>query len=334
MPGMKDIAEICGVSIKTVSNVINKHPNIKNETRNKVLAAIRQCGYVPNVQARALVMKSSASAARLGYNIGCVISQGIKKYQDTYTLMIFKGIEEEIRKQGYQLTFIESLDGLTSDPLRANILLSPENLDGIISFVGPLNKDFPRLTKTPVVMVGQYPGFDGVSSNKLDGIRLMVDYLCGQGHRSIGFSGSAGDGRFSSYVAELTRRGLACLPEWQLNEGCGFTPGLAAGERFAELQERPSAVICESDRTAIGFIHGLYKNNIKVPDDVSVTGYDDVMEAQVIYPPLTTVNVNKEGIGRAVVRALLERIANPEQEISYRTLPVTLVERASVRKLK
>ena len=103
---MKDVALRCGVSIKTVSNVINHLPNVGEKTRQTVLEAIRELNYVPNIQARSLVMKQPAAKSQLGYRIGCIFPNGTGKYDNSYFTMILKGIEEEIISQGQQLSFI------------------------------------------------------------------------------------------------------------------------------------------------------------------------------------------------------------------------------------
>ncbi len=330
MAGMKEVAELCGVSIKTVSNVINKHPNIKEETREKVLAAIKQCGYVPNIQARSLVMKSNAPISQLGYRIGIVMLPGSRKYQDSYMVALLKGIEDEIRRQGHQTVFIENLADLESDVVRLNYFLSPENIDGIVSFAGADCGVFPQIQKFPLVMIGQHAGYDCVTSSKAEGISMVMKMLFEKGHRNIGFCGGDNDPRFSTYVSELNRRDLPCKKEWIFNVGYGFESGFKGGEIFASLSKRPSAVVCGSDMTAIGFMHSVYDRGLKIPDDVSITGYDGTAEAALVYPPLTTVNADKEGIGRVAVRALIDKIKNPGREICCRTLSVELVIGKSV----
>jgi len=331
MIAMKDIAEMCGVSVKTVSNVINNHPNVRAGIRDRVLSAIRKTGYVPNLLARALVMGNAGPASQLGYRIGCIIVSGIKKYQDSYYLMIFKGIEEEIRKSGNQLVFIEVEDDLQKDPLRMNFLLSTGNADGIISFVGENSEVLSRAGKLPLVMVGENHNYDSVSIGKIEGIALLMGHLRNCGHRHVGFVGSTTDERFRAFMFELNHYGFECRPEWCFDEGFGFDAGHSAGERLMGLPDRPTSVLCASDMTAIGFVHAVCEKGLRVPDDISVTGYDDVPEAKLVYPPLTTVDVNKEGVGRLAVRALLERINHPEQDTCNRNLPVKLVVRNSVK---
>lgn len=334
MVAMKDIAVMCGVSVKTVSNVINKHPNVRDEVRRRVMEAIRETGYVPNLQARALVMKNAGPVSQLGYRIGCIIVSAIRKYQDSYYLMIFKGIEDEIRRSGNQLVFIEVEEELQQDPLRSNFLLAAGNTDGIISFVGEESGIFSRMEKLPLVLIGQHRRFDSVSVSKVEGLALLMNHLHDCGHRAIGFVGGMTDDRFSSYLSEVNRYGLVQRQEWCFPVGYGFDAGHTAGEALLRLPERPTAMVCASDMTAIGFIHAMYEHGLRVPDDISVTGYDDIPEAKLIYPPLTTVDVNKEGVGRLAVRALLERIEHSDQEPCCRSLPAELIVRNSVKDIR
>ncbi len=333
MVSMKDVASLCGVSFKTVSNVINRHPNVRAEVRERVLAAIAETGYVPNLQARALVLKKAGPASHLGYRIGCVISEPIRQNSNSYYSMILRGIESEIRHAGHQLKFIEADDELLRDPLRLNYFISPENTDGMISFVAEQSAVFSRLCSRPLVLIGKHDKYDCVTSRKVDGIALVMNHLFQQGHRDIGFAGGADGDRRKAFLAELNRLQLEFRAEWCLGPGYGFAPGRTAAHALTKLPGLPTAMVCANDLTAIGMIHGLLEQEVPVPERVSVTGYDDIPEGQLIYPPLTTVNVNAEGAGRMAVRALLERIRNPEQEVCSRSLPVSLVVRGSVRTL-
>ena len=150
---MKDIARKCGVSIKTVSNVINNMPNVSEAVRKKILEEIREQNYVSNVFARSLVTKAPKAKSPLGYRIGCIFPNNIRKYESSYYNMFFRGIEDQIAKEGHQISFIMSANELDENPLKLNWYLSPEQTDGIISFVGDDSPVFERFSKLPFILI-------------------------------------------------------------------------------------------------------------------------------------------------------------------------------------
>ena len=326
---MKEIADRCKVSIKTVSNVINRLPNVGEPTRRKVLEAIRELNYVPNQQARSLVMKLPGAKSQLGYRIGCVFPAGLHKYENSYFTRIFKGIEEELTARGQQLSFLASISELEDNPLKMNWLLSPEQTDALISFVGPDSGSFRRIASLPLVLIGKQDGYESICVDKFGGIAGLVDLLHSLGHRRIGYVGKLDDDRFRAFRLELEQRGIPLRPEYFLETPFGFAGGQEAANRFLVLPDRPTAVCCASDYTAIGFLHPILEAGLRVPQDLSVTGYDNLPEASLIYPPLTTVDVHMEGIGRLAVRMLLEQIRHPSDEHSCHTLSSRLVLRKS-----
>ncbi len=331
---MKDIAKRCHVSIKTVSNVINHLPNVGEETRQAVLEAIRELNYVPNLQARSLVMKQPGAKSQLGYRIGCIFPAGLSKYENSYFTMIFKGIEEELCAREQQLSFIASITELEENPLKMNWLLSTEQTDAVISFVGPDHRDFSKIAALPLVLIGKRKDYESVSIDKFGGIADLVEHLCGLGHRRFGYIGELRDDRFRAFRLELEQRGIPLDPECVFDSPFGFASGKETAGKLLKLSNLPTALCCASDYTAIGAMHTLLEAGIRIPQDISVTGYDNLPESALVYPPLTTVDINKEGIGRIAVRALLERIRHPSQERSCHTLQTRMVIRTSTGKAK
>ena len=331
---MKDIAKRCHVSIKTVSNVINHLPNVGEETRQAVLEAIRELNYVPNLQARSLVMKQPGAKSQLGYRIGCIFPAGLSKYENSYFTMIFKGIEEELCAREQQLSFIASITELEENPLKMNWLLSTEQTDALISFVGPDYRDFARIAALPLVLIGKQKEYESVSIDKFGGIADLVEHLCGLGHTRFGYIGPLKDDRFRAFRLELEQQGIPLKEEYFFDSPFGFEAGKETARKLLKLSTLPTALCCASDYTAIGVMHTLLAAGLRIPQDLSVTGYDNLPESALIYPPLTTVNINKEGIGRIAVRALLERIRHPAQEHSCHTLPSNIVIRTSTGKAK
>lgn len=332
---MKDVAQRCGVSIKTVSNVINRLPNVGEKTRKAVLEAIRELNYVPNIQARSLVMKQPGAKSQLGYRIGCIFPNGTGKYDDTYFTMIFKGIEEEIANQGQQLSFLSSATELEENPLKMNWLLAPEQTDAVLSFVGPDSPLFERFSQMPFILIGgESKDCETVCIDKSGGAAELLRHLYDLGHRDIAYIGPLNDGRCRAFRFEAMQRGLSLRDDCMIESGCwGMEPGRTGAKRLLALEQRPTAVFAASDRLAFGVMHELQDAGLRIPRDISVAGYDNLPESRIVYPALTTVDINKEGTGRLAVRLLLDRIRNPQRENATHTLPTRLVIRTSTGKV-
>jgi LacI family transcriptional regulator len=331
---MKDIARKCGVSIKTVSNVINNRPNVGEAVRKKILEEIREQNYVSNVFARSLVIKAPGAKSPLGYRIGCIFPSNIRKYESSYYNMIFKGIEDQIAEEGHQLSFIMSATELDENPLKLNWYLSPEQTDGIISFVGDDSPLFKRFSKLPFILIGgEFKGYDNVCVDKTFGVHDLVDHLYSLGHRDIAYVGPFQDLRNRSFCFEALQKGLTIRQECLIECGWDFESAFQAAEKLLKLSQKPTAVFAASDTIAIGIMHAIQDSGLRIPQDISVVGYGDILESSIVYPPLTTIHINKTGSGELAVRLLLDKIRNPKPDPSCHILPVSLVIRSSTGKV-
>jgi LacI family transcriptional regulator, galactose operon repressor len=340
MVNLKDVAKESGVSIKTVSNVVNDFKYISRSTKEKVLQAIKKLGYVPNKSARDLALGINGGISvkfHSGLNFACILRSEITKSYDSYFSNIFQGIEDEIKKQGHFLFFTESYEELEKNPVLMNGLLNSDNLDGIISFIGPDKESiFKHLKRVaPIISIGKVDGIGSVTIDKEQGIKLALKHLVDLGHRKIAFIGGSKnnngyyDARYTTFLSEVIRLNLISGASWQIGDDFGYDEGYKSTKILLKNKELPTAIICISDITAIGVVHALYDEHIAIPDDMSIVGFDNVPESQVIYPPLTTIDVNKRAIGAAGVCSLLELIKNPKMEVSTKILPAKLVERKS-----
>ncbi|MBN8216871.1 MAG: LacI family DNA-binding transcriptional regulator [Spirochaetes bacterium] len=336
---LKDVARLAGVSFKTVSNVVNQVEHVRPQTREKVLNAIRELGYRPNADARRLVLGARGGIGRShsGLRIGCILRDQIAKYQSSYFTGVFAGIEAELKDRGHFLAFMESREELERNPLLFNALTGEAMLDGVISFVGTQERSFwNRLASAyPLVAIGGRGKELRVDADKSEGVRLAVEHLSGLGHRNLAFVGGGAadletaDMRPLAFLAELAARALPIEASWRGGIGFGFEVGYEEGKRLLALPRRPDAIVCASDLTAIGVVHALLSAGVAVPGEISVVGYDDIPEARLVHPPLTTIHVPLEELGREAVRLLLSRIADPGAPLAARLLPVGLIPRAS-----
>src|SRR6266566_1608821 len=267
---MHDVARLAGVSHQTVSRVLNGHPNVRPETRERVLEAIRRLNYRPNALARGLVTRRSQT-------IG-VISFDTRLFGPASTLL---AIEHAARAAGYTIT-ISSLANLDASSVRAAVdALAGQSVDGVI--VIALRESAARGLRDlrpglPVVAVEA--GYGGeipvVSVDQFAGARLAVDHLLSLGHRTV----------------------------WHV---AGPADWLEARERVEGWQASlTTAVFAANDQMALGVLHAFYERGVRVPADVSVVGFDNIPEAAFLIPSLTTVHQDFEELGRRGLKLLVD----------------------------
>ncbi len=335
--GIKEVARQVGVSSMTVSNVLNKPGIVHEDTRRKVLEAIRELGYSPDISAQNLIRRKNPTRRfGCGLRFAIILRPEIRKLEEMYFAGVLAGIEEQMRKDGHFLVFCESYENLEANPIMMNTLLTSENVDGILTFVGTDKAAvFAHLAATaPLVHLDQIEGHDCVCPDKAGAMRLAVAYLTGLGHRDIGFIGGTAkiketgyDKRFSCFITEMDAHGLPLRREWCRGGKFGFDVGKEAAAELLCLPEKPTAVFCASDITAIGAMHAFIDAGVRVPDDISVMGFDNTRESWLFHPQLTTIDAGMEEVGRMAVRRLAEKLANTTSPPRYLLVPVKLVER-------
>jgi DNA-binding LacI/PurR family transcriptional regulator len=325
-PVMADVAQLAGVSHQTVSRVLNDHPNVRGETRDRVLAAIDDLGYRRNLTARALVTRHSRT---LG-----VVSFDTTLYGPASTLY---GIEQAARAAGYFISIV-SLKTLTAElVVEAVEFLSDQGVDGIV-VVAPQRSAAGALaglrTHVPVVAVegGQAGEAPAVSVDQADGARQVVEHLLGLGHETVWHVAGPtdwleADGRLDGWRKALTAAGRP-VPEPLVGD---WSPrsGYDAGRRLAEVPGL-TAVFVANDQMALGLLRAFTVLGIRVPDQISVAGFDDIPEAEFFNPPLTTVRQDFGEVGRRSIEILLRRVeSGAELGHEQSVVPARLVVRDS-----
>lgn len=326
-----DVAKQAGVSTATVSKVLSGQPYVSEKTRAKVLAAVAQLDYVPNVAARGL------AGARTNI-IGMVISYDPDYlFTDPHLLQIFRGVAEVATAHNYALLL--STGGPGEDGLSAyQRLLGQRYVDGAI-VEGSIGERGPTLLRErgyPLVAVGYSETLPCVHSADRDGAEQITKHLLALGHRRIGvICGPASDrlnteARLNGYRDALTGAGIL-LDERLLTYGTFLPPsGYAAAAQLMALPEPPSAIFAFNDRMAFGALQWLRERGVRVPEEVSVVGFDDNPGTEQSDPPLTTVRQLSREQGRQAARLLFELIQRPDptarQEVA---LPTTLIVRRS-----
>ncbi|TDC40702.1 LacI family DNA-binding transcriptional regulator [Micromonospora sp. 15K316] len=322
---MSDVARLAGVSHQTVSRVLNNHPSVRQETRERVLRAVHQLNYRPNALARGL-------AARRSKVIG-VISFDTILYGPAATLL---GIERAARAAGYGINIV-TLERLDRSGVAAAIdALSEQSVAGVV-LIAPMVSAAVAVhglpTGVPAVLVE--PGVDGelpsVSVDQVAGARLAVEHLLSLGHETVLHIAGPRDwlearDRLEGWRLALETAGRRVPPvitgDWSPRAGYEI------GQSLAERRD-VSAVFCANDHQALGLLRALHQRRVRVPEEVSVVGFDDIPEAEYFTPPLTTVRQDFDEVGHRCVAALLD-LLNGSAEAS-RPSPVEpiLVVRAS-----
>ena len=305
-PTINDVARLSGVSKKTVSRVINRSPLLNDETRDKVLKVIRELGYVPNPQARAL-------ALRTNFLIGLIHDNPNAQM----VLNVQEGILEALQGTDFAMVVrpVDRGSGALMDDVRH--FLERQRPYGVV-ILPPLseNDDIARLCDElgcRYVRMGSAELDDAdhmVASNDREAVAEAVQFLYTHGHKLIGLI--AGPHGFRS--AEERRRGFEDalrsasikLPRSLIAEGnYTFESGLAAAEKLLDLSPRPTAIFASNDEMAAGVIHAARERGIAVPEELSVIGFDDTPIAGHIWPPLTTVRWPMVSMARAAALKLL-----------------------------
>ena len=326
------MAEVAGCSYQTVSRVVNEDAHVSEETRSRVLSAIEQTGYRRNAAARALVTSVS--------DVIGVVTDGSWQYGPMGAL---HGVEQAARKAGYSvLLTVQERDAFTSlnQTLRK---FADAFVDGIV-IIAPLRAEaevtrdvaasFRWAKNLPVVMLTPdarpTPGIHIVTEDQGLGARLATRHLIELGHRSIvHLAGSQtwleGIVRLEGWRAELIDHGLR-VPDPIFGTWTGQS-GYDAGVRLLE-QGLPDAVFAASDLMALGMMRAFSEAGVRVPDDVSIVGFDDHEFAQQFTPPLTTVRQDFEALGARCLEVLF---ANSEEAVLTAPIRPRLLVRESTR---
>jgi DNA-binding LacI/PurR family transcriptional regulator len=322
---MRDVAKLAGVSHQTVSRVLNEHPNVRQETRARVLEAMESLDYRRNLAARTLVTRQSHTLGIVGFET-TLFGPASMLY----------GIEDAARTAGY-LVSIATFGSLERRPvLEAVDRLRQHAVDGIIA-IAPKHAVTDALTQVPAglscVAVGGAGGTDAVPTVRVDnaaGARLATRHLLDLGHRTVHHVAGPGDWpeaqeRIAGWRDTLIAAGVVVPPvlpqSWNAETGYGQGQALARDPAV-------TAIFCANDRIALGVLRALHEAGRKVPEEVSVVGFDDMPDSGYFLPPLTTIRQDFAELGRLSLTLLLKHMADPESPGHVVVTPA-LVMRAS-----
>jgi LacI family transcriptional regulator len=324
-----DVAKRARVSIKTVSLVINHRPNVSTKTRAVVLEAIRELSYHPNVFARGLASERS-------YLIALLYDHPAPGYYTDLQL----GALDRCREAGYHLV-VEPVSAQAEDlGKRIRKLIASSGLHGVI-LSPPLCDSLPIInelirSQTPCVCISagsRATGFSTIGIDEMKGGYDVTAYLISLGHRRIGFiKGHPDHGaaieRFNGYCAALEAFNIP-FDETICGQGFfTFQSGREAAEQILETDDRPTAIFAANDDMAAGVMVAAQRFNLKIPDDLSVVGFDDSMVAKIVWPQLTTCRQPVREMASTAVSMLLQK-ENDKGSHEHRYLSHELIVRAS-----
>ena len=318
-----------GVSVATVSRVFNGYTDVHPDTRERVLAAARELDYAPSAAARTLVGRRSQL-------IGVVLNTGAHPDIDNpFFQDVLVGLKNGIGAHGSDLLLFA-----TEQPGAYLRRARHHRVDGVVLWgVDRADPEIPKLLDAgmPLVavdleVIGAHATW--VSSDNVGGARLAVRHLHELGHTQIatitGLIGTKpGDERLDGYREETASLGLATPPAYEQGGDFYADSGDAAMRALLALPEPPTAVFAASDEMALGAIGAARAAGVRVPDDISVVGFDDSRLAALLQPPLTTVCQDRIGLGMAAAQTLAAMIERPNEAPAPCILPVELVVRES-----
>lgn len=325
---MRDVAALAGVSHQTVSRVINGHPSIRESTRQRVRAAMDQLHYRPNRAARALVTARSRT-------IGVLSTSAAALYGPVSSIT---AIQDAGRAAGYSVAVAQlpdlseaslsgGLDHLLAQSVEGIVVIAPQEV--VIDRLESAQLDVPYMT----LLGGPSAVQRELTVDQEAGARAATRHLLQLGHRRIAhLSGPLdwyeAEARVSGYRAELTDAGLE--PEPVLEGDWTAESGYRLGLRVVEAPE-VTAVFTSNDQMALGLYHAARERGLRIPEDLSVVGFDDIPEAAHFWPPLTTVLQDFTELGRRSVESLVAEIEGGTEPTAVRLQPELIVRASTAR---
>ena len=317
MATIKEIAEIAGVSVATVSRVLNYDETliVKDDTRKKIFEAAEQLDYkVKNKKKKKKKLK-----------LGVLYSYSLEEeLEDTFYLSVRVAIEKKMEEEGN----ISGLDGIICLGT-----FSQSMVERVRSFQKPA---------VFVDAVGDRELFDSIITDMNYSVLKVMDYLYQQGHRKIAFIGGSEldadgievpDARLSSYQDYMKKHGIFVKDYVRI---AGFAPkyGYQLTKELLELSDRPTAIFAVNDSLAVGCYKAIHENGLRIPEDISVVGFNDISVAKYLVPPLTTVQLHMDFMGEQAVNLIAERILSGREVSVQILIPAKLMIRESVASIQ
>ena len=308
---IEDVAAAAGVSIKTVSRVLNREPNVRPETRDRVLKAAEGLRYTPHASARSL-------AGHRSFNIALVYNNP----SDNYMMGVISGVLEACAAEQYHLILspvaldeaglLAEIDNLMAHSRPDGLLLTPPLTDSAALLARLAALDVPYASISPR---RQDEGV-AVAMDEPAAAERVVQHLVELGHRRIAHvlghpAHGASQWRLDGYRRGLAKAGIPVDPTLEVAGEFSFESGVAAAQRLLDMAPMPTAIFAANDDMAAGVLHVAHHRGLRVPEDLSVVGFDDTPISRQLFPLLTTIHQPTRDMGRLATGALLAHIREP-----------------------
>jgi len=327
-PNLKILASKAGVSVNTASRAINDKPDINPLTKEKILRIAREIGYVPNASAVALRTQKTRT-------LGVVIADN----NNPFYAEVLSGIEAEAKSNNYHIILTNTMRNYQEEENAIDLLLAKQ-VDGLlIAPVQEKNEDIYKLieSRIPFVVVGRdYENLsvDAVYSDELKGGYIATEYLIKKGFRKISYIGgytykSPARRRLEGYKKALTDYGILINEDLIKIGDIDIENGYSNTKDLFDQGFDFQAIFAYNDMMAFGAIKAIKERGLKIPEEIGVVGYDNILFSSLVSPPLTTVNLKKDELGRECVRLLLSKINGHHKKNKKIVLDVELIIRGT-----
>ncbi len=320
MVSMKDISVACSVSVATVSKALNDHKDVGEETKKYIKKVAKEMGYFPNASARALRTNRS-------YNIGVLFVDEAPQSGLThdYFSHILDSFKVTVEAKGYDITFINCNKGKSIKNVMSYLEHSKyRNLDGIlIACVDFMEAEIHELIESDIPVVTIDYVFNNrlaVCSDNVKGVRDLVKYIYEQGHRKIAYLhgqySAVTDARKKSFYKTAAEIGLEVIEDYVFETHYRDLPSAEkATAKLLDMKERPTCIIYPDDLCAMGGRNEIRSRGLRIPQDISIAGYDGINIVQQIEPQLTTIRQDTRMIGRVAADNLINLIEKPKSSL-------------------
>ena len=334
MASIRDVAKLAGVSITSVSRVLNndKTFNISEETREKIYAAIKELNYkIPESYNKSTTIRNS---------IGCIQRLTVEGNKDNYFSTIASGIKQHLSLYGKSLQFLFTQFDFENNDYEKIFHTYPK---GLIIMGDISNEAYEFLSTKIKHIVGidtSYEEIDNVRYNRFNAGVLAVEHLIECGHKKIAYIGSninrdnlSNIGRFEAYLRVMKKNNLIVDDSWIIDSKWHRNTCFEETIKLLQSENRPTAIFVASDHMAIAAIAAINSLGLKVPEDISVIAISDIAESAYLTPPLTTVSIPQKDMGKIAIETLLQRLNGDTTIKKQIYVPCKLIVRNSVKKI-
>ena len=321
MVSIKDISIKCGVSVATVSKALNDHSDIAETTKENIRKAAKEMGYFPNSSARALKTNRT-------YNLGVLfVDEAQSGLTHEYFANVLDSFKVEAERNGYDITFINKHMGQKTMSYYEHSKY--RGVDGVV--IACINFSDPDVVELihgelPVITIDHvFDNRTAIISDNIKGMRDLISYIYEMGHKKIayihGADSSVTRNRVGSFYKSLGELGIQ-VPDEYVKSGIYHDPDTTAKltKELLKLKDRPTCIIFPDDFSCIGGINAIKEMGLRVPEDISVAGYDGILLSQVLDPKLTTLQQNTKQLGKSAAEKLIALIENPKATIIERVV--------------